>query len=48
MKYCDGSIEAAERFMDTSVFMFYYRIKQKTAYVNWQSEQMKRQHGNGY
>ncbi|WP_276135029.1 hypothetical protein [Polluticoccus soli] len=41
MKYCEGNVEAAERFMDTSVFMFYYRIKQKAAYVNWHNRQMR-------
>ena len=41
MKYCEGNVEAAERFMDTSVFMFYYRIKQKSAYINWQNEMRK-------
>jgi hypothetical protein len=41
MKYCEGSVDAAERFMDTSVFMFYYRIKQKAQYNNWHNEQLK-------
>jgi len=41
MKYCEGDIRAAEHFMDTSVFMFYYRIKQKAAWVGWKNEQAK-------
>lgn len=39
MKYCDGDIKAAEHFMDTSVFMFYYRIKQKATWLSWKSKQ---------
>ena len=41
MKYCEGDVRAAEHFMDTSVFMFYYRIKQKAAWVGWKNEQAK-------
>jgi hypothetical protein len=41
MKYCEGDIQAAEHMMDTSVFMFYYRIKQKAQYGQWYSEQVK-------
>ena len=41
MKYCEGNVQAAEHFMDTSVFMFYYRIKQKAGWVKWHNEQMK-------
>lgn len=38
LKYCDGDVKAAEHFMDTGVFMFYYRIKQKAAWVQWKNE----------
>jgi len=41
MKYCDGDLQAAEHMMDTSVFMFYYRIKQKAHYAKWHNEQMQ-------
>ena len=41
LKYCEGDIKAAEHFMDTSVFMFYYRIKQKANWLKWYNEQMK-------
>lgn len=41
LKYCDGNLRAAEHFMDTSVFMFYYRIKQKASWLKWQNQQMK-------
>jgi len=41
MKYNEGNIQAAEHFMDTSVFMFYYRIRQKAEYNKWYNEQMK-------
>jgi hypothetical protein len=41
MKYNEGDIEAAEHFMDTSVFMFYYRMKQKAAYAQWHNEQIR-------
>jgi hypothetical protein len=41
MRYNEGDVKAAEHFMDTSVFMFYYRIKQKTAYAKWYEAQMK-------
>ena len=39
MKYSEGDIRAAEHFMDTSVFMFYYRIKQKAAWVEWKNKE---------
>ena len=38
MKYCDGDVRAAEHFLDTSVFMFYYRIKQKAQWMTWHNE----------
>ncbi len=41
MKYNEGNLQAAEHMMDTSVFMFYYRIKQKAAYIRWHNEQQK-------
>jgi hypothetical protein len=41
MKHCEGNLQAAEHMMDTSVFMFYYRIKQKAQYVQWYNEQIK-------
>ncbi|MCB0699136.1 MAG: hypothetical protein KDC11_04775 [Chitinophagaceae bacterium] len=41
MKYCEGDVRAAEHFMDTSVFMFYYRIKQKADWVEWHHKQVK-------
>jgi len=41
MKYCEGDLQAAEHMMDTSVFMFYYRIKQKAHYTKWHNEQMQ-------
>ena len=42
MKYCDGDVRAAEHFMDTSVFMFYYRIKQKAQWMKWHNELVSR------
>lgn len=41
MKYNEGDIRAAEHFMDTSVFMFYYRIRQKSKWADWHNEQVK-------
>ena len=41
MKYCEGNVRAAEHFMDTSVFMFYYRIKQKATWAAWHNKQVK-------
>jgi len=41
MKYNEGDIRAAEHMMDTSVFMFYYRIRQKAQYAKWHNEQMQ-------
>lgn len=41
LKYNEGDIRAAEHFMDTGVFMFYYHIKQKANYAQWHNEQMK-------
>lgn len=41
LKYNEGDLQAAEHFMDTSVFMLYYRIKQKAAYAQWHNEQVK-------
>jgi hypothetical protein len=38
MKYNEGDVRAAEHFMDTGVYMFYYRIKQKAGYYNWKKE----------
>ncbi|MEZ5017007.1 MAG: hypothetical protein R2800_08130 [Flavipsychrobacter sp.] len=42
LKYNDGNLQAAEHFMDTSVFMYYYRVKQKAAWVDWHNEEMKK------
>ncbi|RYE04714.1 MAG: hypothetical protein EOP51_35085 [Sphingobacteriales bacterium] len=42
MKYCEGNIAEAEQFMDTSVFMYYYRIRQKASYVLWHNQQLKK------
>jgi hypothetical protein len=47
MKYCEGNIQAAEYLMDTSVFMFYYRIKQKAHYAQWHNEQQQRRSSAG-
>jgi hypothetical protein len=41
MKHNEGNLQAAEHMMDTGVFMFYYRIRQKTQYAQWYNEQMK-------
>lgn len=41
MKYNEGNIEAAEHFMDCSVFMFYYRLRQKAKWVEWHNKQVK-------
>lgn len=41
MKYNDGDVRAAEHFMDCSVFLFYYRIKQKAQWLEWHNEQVK-------
>jgi hypothetical protein len=41
MKYSEGNLHAAEHFMDCGVFMFYYRMKQKVAYIQWRNEQQK-------
>jgi hypothetical protein len=41
MKYNEGDMRAAEHMMDASVFMFYYRIRQKAQYAKWHNEQMQ-------
>lgn len=43
MRYTEGDLRAAEHFIDTTVFMYYYRIRQKAAYITWHNEQMKEQ-----
>lgn len=41
MKHCEGNLQAAEHIMDSSVFMFYYRVRQKAKYAEWYNERMK-------
>jgi hypothetical protein len=42
LKYCEGNIAQAEEFMNTNVFMYYYRIRQKAAYIQWHNDSLKK------
>ncbi|MCB0697704.1 MAG: hypothetical protein KDC07_10085 [Chitinophagaceae bacterium] len=43
LKYCEGNVRDAEHFMDTGVFNFYYRIRQKANWLKWHNEQFKQE-----
>jgi len=39
----EGNVTEAENMMDCSVYMWYYRMKNKIAYIDWHNEKTKEQ-----
>lgn len=43
LRHCQGDTQKAEYYLDTSVYMYYYRLVQSNEYITWHNEQIKQQ-----
>lgn len=47
MKVSEGDFQAADYFLDCSIFEFYHRLKTRNNYVDWYNKEMEKQMKKG-